>query len=115
MAVTRGHAWNSQTIDDSAWTPLLPSGSSCEEVVLSVDEASAEALLVAVECDSVRKNVPTLNSIHRFSALGVPVEHFVLAIEAQIPFAASVDNRITQIYVKGDGGTATFSGTVTKA
>lgn len=111
MAVTAGHAWNSQTVSNAAWEALLPSGSSCEEIVLKVDAASASSLRIAVRC----KNGLTLNTVHRFSALTTPVDDFVLAAEEQIPFAGSVDNRIEQVFVRGASGTATFSGTITKA
>lgn len=140
MAVTPGHVWNSQTADDLDWYPLLPEHHhGVEEIVLRVNALSTANLDIAVKCETTKKDALSKNSIHRFDANGDPIDFFTLLVGEQVPFAASVDNKIVQVYVRGAGGvgitttvppttttgtgvidespafTATFSGSVTKA
>lgn len=138
---TPGHAWNSQTVEQlDGWVALLPDPDmGAEEVVLAVDADSAASVAFAVKCAAVDKSARS-HSIHRFDSDGVtPLDYFVLHAGQQVPFAASIDNRIVQIYASavlapGETTTAaptttassttaapvneytgTFSGTVTKA
>lgn len=105
---TAGRAWNAQTVANATATQILSSPEGgIEEFVIRCDIASAAGLRVNVRSRA--------NSIHAEYASGTATTYFKLAAGESITFAASLDNRINSIIVDGDGGTATFSGTVTKA
>jgi hypothetical protein len=112
-SITRGHAWNGATVDSGTMTPLLPADDGgVDEVLLRCDAASAASLRVGIVNQEAIRNKATKNTIHQVStSTGLPTEYFVLAAGESIPFSAPKDNRLF-IYVEGNGGTATFSGSV---
>lgn len=107
MSVTQGRAWNSQTVASATVTSALLG--QCRRVVLVCDSASAASLRVSIR----NKSNSLIDNTHQTAADAMS-EYFVLAAGASIEFKAPVDNPIVQLLVAGNGGTATFSGTVTE-
>lgn len=107
MAVTAGTVWNSQTVANATSTAILPTkGVGVGVVVLRCDTGSAASLRINV------RNSKDGQHTHPAYAVGDSSTYFVLAAGESIQFESRDDNRISQIYVDGNGGTSTFSGTV---
>lgn len=98
MAVTAGGAWNAQTVADNTFTEIL-SEIPVQEVFIGCDLGSAASLRVRVR--NMRKHTHSTS------------EYAIIGAEKDRTFYGTPDNPIVSVLVAGNGGTATFSGTVT--
>lgn len=107
MAVTAGRAWNSQTVATATNTQALSGLQGVREFVIGCDAGSAVGLRVNV------RNRVAEQSIHPIYSASNAITYRTIPAGTSMSFAASIDNPINSIIVDGDGGTATFSGSVT--
>lgn len=111
MAVTRGRSSGSTQTESTTFADILPASyGGCEELVIKCDEASTATLKVAVQCRAGNADSP-----HLFASASAPTDWAELKQGESIPFAGSLDNKITKVMVAGNGGTATLWWTVTKS
>jgi hypothetical protein len=130
MAITAGRSVNdnTNTVAQDTWTDILPAFGTagfqgCEEIVIQCVAVAALKVAVALRAGIATGSVgadPNKVSVgdtpHRIGvgAANVPDDWFILAIGESIPFAGSLDNKITRVMVAGSGGTATVKWTITK-
>jgi len=99
-SVTAGTAGNAATVDSADATQCFPATGEdpCTTILIQVDSASAAALQVSV------------TGVHTSKTDGTGT-YFSMAAGTEQAFRGSLDG-ITAVYVKGNGGTATFNWSV---
>lgn len=101
MAVTAGTAGNANTVASATATKCFPATTGyqkCSTILIQVAAASAAPLQVSV------------TGVHGPETDGTGT-YFSMAAGTEQAFRAGLDD-ITAVYVKGNGGTATFSWSV---
>jgi len=100
MAVTAAAAGNANTVASATVTKCYPGTNTdkCSTILIQVDSASLAALQVSV------------TGVHTHLSDGTGT-YFSMAAGTEQAFRAGLDD-ITAVYVKGNGGTATFNWSV---